>query len=100
MTALVGPAHAEQVAYLERVFRTSEANRARVEEVLALPELYRNLVLLELAELSPGLFVRAMTTVAEIGCLGCRHGRHAPGDCLAALEADGAAAYCLCGAQR
>jgi len=98
MTTLIGPQHAEAANYLRRVYDASEANRARVDDLLAMPEAYRNLVLLELAELSPGLFVRAMTTVAELGCLGCGHGRHDAQECLAALTtADGDPSWCLCG---
>ncbi len=100
MTALIGPAHAEQVAYLRRVFAAQPVVRDRVEEVLELPELYRNLVLLEVAQLAPRELARAVEAVAEIGCLACSHGRHEPGDCLIAMIADGASTYCLCGVDR
>lgn len=98
MSALVGSAHREQAAYLRRVFDTPPAHRDRVEQVLELPELYRNLVLLEVASLAPGLVERALRTVEDLGCLACSHGRHLPRECLVGgVSADGAeATYCLC----
>lgn len=98
MSALVSPAHREQAAYLRRVFDAPPAHRDRVEQVLELPELYRNLVLLEMASLAPGLVERALRTVEDLGCLACSHGRHLPRECLVAgVSADGRdATYCLC----
>jgi hypothetical protein len=97
--ALLAATHREQAEYLRRVFLTSPANRDRIDALLALPELYRNLVLLEIAELSPGIVVRALETVEGIGCLGCAHARHMVGSCLVAgIDDEGRETYCLCGA--
>lgn len=96
VSALLAATPREQSEYLRRVFLASPANRDRVDQLLELPELYRNLVILELACLAPGLLVRALDTVAALGCLACPHERHAPGDCLVALAEDGPG-YCTCG---
>lgn len=100
MSALVGPAHAEQVAYLRRVYDAQPAHRARAEAVAQMDELRRNLVLLELAELAPAAMLRAVETVTALGCLACAHPPHEPGDCLQALVVDGTDTYCVCGAPR
>lgn len=100
MTALVGPAHAQAAAYLRRVFDYQPAVRGRVDEVLELPELQRNLVLLEVAALAPAVLARAVDEVARIGCLACEHAPHEPGDCLIAMVVDGEGTYCLCGVDR
>lgn len=97
---LLDPAHAEQVAYLRRVFAAQPVIRDRVDEVLDLPELYRNLVLLEVAQLAPRELARAVEAVEGLGCLACSHGRHMPGDCLIAMVTDAGHSYCLCGVDR
>lgn len=101
MTALVGPAHAEAAAYLRVVYGTAPVVRERVEEVLQLPPLYLNLLLLEVAQLAPAVLQRALIEVDRLGCLVCEHDRHEAGDCLEAMtDADGDDTYCLCGMQR
>jgi hypothetical protein len=96
---LVGKSHRECTAYLERVFAAPQAVQERAGMVVGLPELYRNLVLVELGCLAPGLLVRAYETIDALGCLACPHGRHKPGDCLVAVVVeDGRPGYCTCGA--
>lgn len=97
VSALLAATNAEQTEYLRRVFLTSPANRDRIDGLLSLPQLYRNLVLLEIAELAPGIVVRAMETVDAAGCLGCPHPRHPVGTCLiAGFDGDGREVYCVC----
>lgn len=97
VSALLAATNAEQTEYLRRVFATAPAHRDRIDQLLALPELYRNLTLLAVCELAPGIVVRAMETVDAAGCLGCRHPRHPVGTCLmAGYDDDGRELYCTC----
>ena len=101
MSTLIGPAHAEAAAYLRVVYDTAPVVRERVEEVLDLPQIYQNLVWLEVAQLAPAILARALGEVEKLGCLVCEHDRHAVGDCLeATTDADGSDTYCLCGVDR
>jgi hypothetical protein len=92
--------HDERGGYLRRVLLAQPAHAERAGRLLELPELYRNIAVLELTALAPGLVERALRTVDELGCLGCSHARHAPGECLVGLvSVDGGASrrYCVCG---
>lgn len=101
MTAdgLLGRSRVEQVEYLRRVFAAQPAAVERAGRVVDLPELYRNLVILEVAELAPAQLARALETVAQVGCLACEHERHRPGDCLVALVGADGGSYCTCGSE-
>jgi hypothetical protein len=98
MSTLIGPAHAEEAAYLRVVYDTAPVVRERVEDVLELPQLYQNLVWLEVAQLAPAVLARAVAEVDKLGCLACEHDRHQGEECLSAMTtAEGAESWCLCG---
>ncbi len=100
-TVLIDPSHAEAAAYLRIVFDATPVVRERVEEVLELPELYRNLVWMEVAQLAPAVLARALVEVEKLGCLVCEHDRHQGGECLAATTtAEGDDSWCVCGVDR
>lgn len=94
------PSCQEQAGYLRRVFTAPGRARDLADQLVELPEMYRNLALLRIAEQEPAVVYAAIGAVRGLGCLACEHDRHDPGDCLVAMvSAEGHdGTYCLCGA--